>query len=143
MQPTAMERAEALSLLGFRHRAPPACPASAVLRRVCRERVSKRWSALLRRPSPASGTGAGGASASGRRTGPPVVRYAETEHKAQCFRPLAPAPGELCCEGKLDGTLCPNGARIDLLSREHHKALPRAILPLGLGLWLWLWLWLG
>jgi hypothetical protein len=42
------------------------------------------------------------------------VRYAEAEHKAQFFRALAPASGELRCEGKLDGTPCPNGARIDL-----------------------------
>ena len=46
VQPTAMERAEALPLLGFRRRAP-ACLASAAVQRVCRERASKRWSALL------------------------------------------------------------------------------------------------
>jgi hypothetical protein len=55
------------------------------------------------------------------------VRYAEAEHKAQFFRALAPASGELRCEGKLDGTPCPNGARIDLRhvsSTECGAALP-------------------
>ena len=126
-----MERAEALPLLGFRRRAPPARPASAAVQRVCRARAPKRWSALLTQTKSRIGHWAA------------FVRFAEAEHKAQFFRALAPASGELCCEGKLDGTPCPNGARIDLLSREHHEALARAILPLGLGLGLWLWLWLG
>ena len=30
------------------------------------------------------------------------VRYAEMEHKAQFFRALTPASGELCCEGTGD-----------------------------------------
>ena len=143
VQPTAMERAEALPLLGFRRRAPRACPASAAVQRVCRERASKRWSALLTQTKSRIGHRCGMRKRLGEAHWAAFVRYAEAEHKAQFFRALAPASGELCCEGKLDGTLCPNGARIDLLSREHHKALPRAILPLGLGLWLWLWLWLG
>ena len=145
VQPTAMERAEALPLLGFRRRAPPACPASAAVQRVCRERASKRWSALLTQTKSRIGHRCGMRKRLGEAHWAAFVRYAEAEHKAQFFRALAPASGELCCEGKLDGTLYPNGARIDLLSREHHEALPRAILPLGLGLglWLWLWLWLG
>ena len=142
-QPTAMERAEALPLLGFRRRAPPACPASAAVQRVCRERASKRWSALLTQTQSRIGHRCGMRKRLGEAHWAAFVRYAEAEHKAQFFRALAPASGELCCEGKLDGTPCPNGARIDLLSREHHEALPRAILPLGLGLGLWLWLWLG
>ena len=111
MQPTAMELAEALSLLGFRHRAPPACPASAVLRRVCRERVSKRWSVQTKSRI---GHRCGRRKRLGEAHWAACVRYAETEHKAQCFRPLAPTPGELCCEGKLDDTRCLNGAQIDL-----------------------------
>ena len=40
---------------------------------------------------------------------------------------MAPASGELCCEGKLDGTACPNGPRIDLQhvsSTQCSAALP-------------------
>ena len=47
--------------------------------------------------------------------------------KTTIFRALAPASGELRCEGKLHGTPCPNGARIDLRhvsSTECGAALP-------------------
>ena len=127
VQPTAMERAEALPLLGFRRRAPPACPASAAVQRVCRERASKRWSALLTQTQSRIGHRCGMRKRLGEAHWAAFVRYAEAEHKAQFFRALAPASGELCCEGKLDGTPCPNGARIDLRhvsSTECGAALP-------------------
>jgi len=115
VQPTAMERAEALPLLGFRRRAPHACPASAAVQRVCREqRASKRWSALLTQTKSHIGHRCGMRKRLGEAHWAAFVRYAETEHKAQFFRALAPASGELRCEGKLDGTPCPNGERIDL-----------------------------
>lgn len=55
------------------------------------------------------------------------VRYAEMEHKAQFFRALTPASGELCCEGTLDGAPCPKNVRLDLRdvsSSECGAALP-------------------
>ena len=126
-----MERAEALPLLGFRRRAPLACPASAAVQRVCRERASKRWSALLTQTKSRIGHRCGMRKRLGEAHWAAFVRYAEAEHKAQFFRPLAPASapasGELCCEGKLDGTPCPNSARIDLRhvsSTECGVALP-------------------
>eukprot|EP00964_Phaeocystis_antarctica_P133995 scaffold98229_cov76-Phaeocystis_antarctica.AAC.4 len=109
-----MERAEALPLLGFRRRAPHACPASAAVQRVCRERASKRWSALLTQTKSRIRHRCGMRKRLGEVHWAAFVRYAETEHKAKFFRALAPASGELRCEGKLDGTPCPNGARIDL-----------------------------
>ena len=169
MQPTAMERAEALPLLGFRRRAPLACPASAAVQRVCRERASKRWSALLTQTKSRIGHRCGMRKRLGRRTGPmrdlvafalacfnevpeaaAFVRNAEAEHKAQILRPSTRHRSSarvgralLRGEARRHGTLYPNGARIDLLGREHHEVLARAMLPLGLGLGLWLWLWLG
>ena len=128
VQHTAMERAQALPLLGFHQRAPPACPASAAVQRVCREqRASKRWSALLTQTKSRIGHRCGMRKRLGEAHWAAFVRYAETEHKAQFFRAVAPASGELCCEGKLDGTPCPNGARIDLrhvLSTQCGAALP-------------------
>ena len=128
VQPTAMERAEALPLLGFRRRAPHACPASAAVQRVCRERASKRWSALLTQTKSRIGHRCGMRKRLRDAHWAAFVRYAETEHKAQFFRAVAPASGELCCEGKINGTPCPNGARIDLqhvLSTQCDAALPR------------------
>ena len=119
-----MERAEALPLLGFRRRAPPACPASDAVQRVCRERASKRWSALLTQTKSRIGHRCGMRKRLGEAHWAAFVRYAEAEHKAQFFRALAPA-GELCCEGKLDGTPCPNGAQIDL---QHISSTPTAAL---------------
>ena len=109
-----MER-PALPLLGFRRRASPACPASAAVQRVCHERASKRWSALLTQTKSCIGhRWCGMRKRLGEAHWAAFVRYAETEHKAKFFRALAPASGELRCEGMLDGTPCPNGARIDL-----------------------------
>ena len=122
-----MERAEALTLLGVHRSTPPACPTSAAVQRVCRERASKRWSALLTQTKSRIGHRCGMRKRLRDAHWAAFVRYAETEHKAQFFRAVAPASGELCCEGKLDGTPCPNGARIDLrhvLSTECGAALP-------------------
>ena len=122
-----MERAEALPLLGFRRRAPHACPASAAVQRVCRERASKRWSALLTQTKSRIGHRCGMRKRLKEAHWAAFVRYAETEYKAKFFRALAPASGKLCCEGKLDGTPCPNGTRIDLrhvLSTQCGAALP-------------------
>jgi len=124
VQPTAMERAEALPLLGFRRRAPHACPASAAVQRVCREqRASKRWSALLTQTKSRIGHRCGMRKRLGEAHWAAFVRYAEAEHKAKFFR----ASGELRCEGKLDGTPCPNGARIDLWHVSSAEC--RAVLP--------------
>lgn len=98
VQPTAMERAEALPLLGFRRRAPHACPASAAVQRVCRERASKRWSALLTQTKSRIGHRCGMRKRLGEAHWAAFVRYAETEHKAQFFRVLAPASGELLAQ---------------------------------------------
>ena len=85
------------------------------MQRVCCERASKWWSALLTRTKSRIGHRCGMRKRLRDAHWAACVRYAETEHKAQFFRAVAPASGELCCEGKLDdGTPCPNGARIDL-----------------------------
>ena len=127
VQHKAMERAEALTLLGVHQSTPPACPTSAAVQRVCRERASKRWSALLTQTKSRIGHRCGMRKRLRHAHWATFARYAETEHKAQFFRALAPASGELCCEGKLNGTPCPNGAWIDLRhvpSNECGTALP-------------------
>ena len=126
VQPTAMEGAEALLLLGFRRRAPPAYPASGAVQRVCRERTSKQWNALLTQTKSRIGHRCGMRKRLGEAHWAAFVRYAEAEHKAQFFRAMAPASsGELHCEGKLGGTQCPNGAQIDL---QHISSTPTAAL---------------
>jgi hypothetical protein len=123
-----MDRAEVLPLLGFRRRMPKhVFHASAAVQRVCRERASKRWSALLTQTKSRIGHRCGMRKRLGEAHWAAFVRYAEVEHKAQFFRALAPASGELRCEGKLDGTPCPNSARINMRnvsSIECGAALP-------------------
>ena len=84
VQPTAMERAEALPLLGFRRRAPHACPASAAVQRVCRERASKRWSALLTQTKSRIGHRRGMRKRLGEAHWAAFVRYAEADRLGRC-----------------------------------------------------------
>jgi len=95
------------------------------VQRVCRARAPKRWSALLTQTQSRIGHTCGMRKRLGDAHWAAFVRYAESEHKAQFFRALAPASGELRCEGKPNGTPCPNGTRIDL---QHVSSTPTAAL---------------
>ena len=99
---TSMERKEALPLLGFRRK--DACPASIAMKKVCRIRASKRWSALLRQTKSRIGFNCGMRERLGEANWIAFVKYSEAEHKAAFVRALMPVSGMLCCEGKLDGT---------------------------------------
>jgi hypothetical protein len=140
-----MERREDLPLLGFRRRKPKGvCPASHVVKQLCRDRASRRWSALLTHTMGGSMGGSmgrfmGGWSAlltqtkSGMRkrlgeiNWAAFVRYAEAEHKDAFFRAFTPVSGVLRCEGKISGAPCPKAIRVDLCVTTSHEcgdALP-------------------
>lgn len=124
-----MERREALPLLGFRRKAAKeACPASAAVKKVCRVRASKRWSALLTQAKSRIGFKCGMRARLGEAHWAAFVKYAEAEHKPAFLRALTPASGVLCCEGKLDGTPCPKAVSVDLRRvtvAECEEELPR------------------
>ena len=114
------QRPDALPLLGFRRRTPKGgCPTTAAIRALCRERASKRWSALLTQTRSRIGHRCGMRKRLGEVHWAAFVRYAEAEHKAAFFRAFLPASGVLCCEGKLDGTPCPKQLRLDLRVASH------------------------
>jgi hypothetical protein len=104
VSPHQMERRESLPLLGYRRRPRKGlCPASTAVVRVCRERASKRWSALLTQTKSRIGHNGGMRKRLGEKHWAAFVRYAEAEYKAAFFNALTPASGVLCCEGKLGG----------------------------------------
>lgn len=110
-----MERPEALFLLNFRRRkSTDTCTASSAVKRVCRERASKRWSALLTQGKSRIGHSCGMRKRLGEAHWASFVRYAHSEFKEDFFRALTPATSVLCCEGRLDGAPCPRQVRIDL-----------------------------
>ena len=124
-----MEPPEALPLLGFRRRRSKyICPASPAVKQICRERASKRWSALLTQTKSRIGFKCGMRERLGAANWAVFVRYAEAAFKAEFFDALTPATGVLYCNGKLDGSPCPKGLCIDLMhtsSVECGEALPR------------------
>ena len=95
------------------------CPTTAAIRALCRERASKRWSALLTQTRSRIGHRCGMRKRLGEVHWAAFVRYAEAEHKAALFSTFLPASGVLCCEGKLDGTPCPKQLRLDLRVASH------------------------
>ena len=107
-----MERREDLPLLGFRRRPPKGIHRllHGDVERLCSDRASKRWSALL--------TQSNSRIAMRKRLGEAYwdafVACAQSEHKAAHARAFQPKTGVLCCEGKLGGATCPKGVRIDL-----------------------------
>ena len=110
-----MERKDQLPLLGFRRKKSKAtCPAPKKVKAVCRDRASKRWSALLTLTHSRIGFKCGMRARLGEAHWAAFVKYAKSEHKEAFFRALTPASGEVCCEGRLDGTPCPKAARVDL-----------------------------
>jgi hypothetical protein len=122
-----MESRNDLPLLGFVRRPPKPCPASAGVVKVCRERASKRWSALLTQAKSRIGFKFGMRKRLGGVHWAAFVKYAESRHKAAFFRALTPPSGVLCCEGRLDGGPCPKRLQLDLKSVSIHEcgeALP-------------------
>ena len=123
-----MERKEDLPLVGFRRRRPKGvCPASRAVRQLCRDRASKRWSALLTQTKSRIGHKFGMRKRLGEAHWAAFVRYAEAEHKGAFFRALTPVSGVLQCHGKIDGTPCPKGVCVDLRKLTRDKcgdALP-------------------
>ena len=76
-----MERREELPLLGFVRRRPKtSCPAHAAVVKVCRERASKRWSALLTQAKSRIGFKCGMRKRLGEAHWAAFVRYAEVRH---------------------------------------------------------------
>ena len=91
-----MERRESLPLLGYRRRPRKGlCPASTAVVRVCRERASKRWSALLIQSKSRIGFTCGMRKRLGEIHWAAFAKYAEAEHKAAFFRALTPTSGLL------------------------------------------------
>ena len=122
-----MERREDLPLLGFVRRRPTACPARAAVIKVCRERASKRWSALLTQSKSRIGFKCGMRKRLGEAHWAAFVRYAEVEYKEDFFRAFTPTSGILCCAGRLDDSPCPKGVAVNLRrvsDAECGEALP-------------------
>ena len=110
-----MERKEDLPLLGYRRkRSKAVCPAAAPVKSICRDRASRRWSALLTQTDSRIGARCGMRARLGEANWAAFVKYAEAEHKDDFFRAFTPASGTLCCEGKLEGAPCPRAVQIDL-----------------------------
>ena len=124
-----MERKEDLPLLGFRRRkrAAAVCPAPAGVKAICRDRASKRWSALLTQTKSRIGHRCGMKKRLGEAHWAAFVKYAEAEHKEAFFRTLTPSSGMLHCAGRLTGAPCPKMVCINLQSlsaTECGAALP-------------------
>lgn len=123
-----MERREDLPLLGFRRRKPKGvCPASHAVKQLCRDRASRRWSALLTQTKSRIGHKFGMRKRLGEINWAAFVRYAEAEHKDAFFRAFTPVSGVLRCEGKISGAPCPKAIRVNLCVTTSHEcgdALP-------------------
>ena len=77
-----MERKDTLPLLGYRRRPNQGlCPASSAVKAVCRERASKRWSALLTQTKSRIGYKCGMRKRLGEKHWAAFVRHAEAEYK--------------------------------------------------------------
>jgi hypothetical protein len=110
-----MERKEDLLLLGFRRKKSKAvCPAPKKVKALCRDRASKRWSALLTQTKSRIGYKCGMRKRLGEANWAAFVGYAEAEYKTAFLRAFTPASGDLCCHGKLDGGPCPKRQMVDL-----------------------------
>ena len=102
-------------MLGFRRRLPRVTRIVPVaVRRLCRRRAAKRWSALLTQRRSRIGHHFGMRQRLGEANWKAFVTYAETYHKHTFLHALTPPDGVLCCAGKLDGSPCPHGARLAL-----------------------------
>jgi hypothetical protein len=123
-----MERREALPLLGYRRRPNQGlCPASTSVKCICRERASKRWSALLTQTKSRIGHKCGMRKRLGEEHWAAFVHYAEAEYKNDFVRAFTPTSGVLCCAGRLEHAPCPKGVTIDLKrtsSAQCGEALP-------------------
>ena len=123
-----MEPKETLFLLGFRKRTPmDHCATSGAIKKICRTRASKRWSALLTQTRSRIGHHCGMRKRLGEVHWAAFVRFAEAEFKPAFFHAFAPSTSTLCCEGRLDGSACPKHVCIDLkrvTSEECAAALP-------------------
>ena len=86
-----MERKEDLPLLGFRRKpAKHLCPAGKRVQALCRDRASKRWSALLTQTKSRIGFKCGMRKRLGEANWAAFVRFAEAEHKVAFIRALTP-----------------------------------------------------
>ncbi len=85
------------------------------IKTLCWHRASKRWSALLTQYKSRIGFKCGMRKRLGEAHWAAFVRHVTAEHKAKFVRALTPASGVLCCNGKLDGTPCPQHVQINLM----------------------------
>jgi len=115
---TLMEPAEALPLLGFRRRNRALCPARVEIKKLCRHRASKRWSALLTQTKSRIGHKCGMRKRLGEANWAAFVRYATAQFKESFIRSLMPTSGVLCCEGTIHGAACPNHVHVDLMRTD-------------------------
>ena len=107
-----MHTAPTHSLLGFRKKAVKPARLPKRIRSLCRHRALKRWSALLTQHE--SRIGVHMRKRLGEAHWAEFVRYAICEHKATFAKALMHE--SLCCEGKVEGTPCAHGRRLDLLA---------------------------
>lgn len=101
-----MEARSSLPLLGYRKRRPFAQLRPHV-KALCRARALKRWSALVTQTKSRIGFKCGMRNRLGEANWIAFVRYAENYYKEAFVRALTPETGELCCNGKVDGTPVP------------------------------------
>jgi len=113
-----MEARSSLLLLGYRKRRPFAQLRPQV-KALCRARALKRWSALVTQTKSRIGFKCGMRNRLGGANWCTFVKYAENYYKEAFVRALTPETGELCCNGKVDGTPCPKEVSIDLHTIEH------------------------
>ena len=110
-----MERRGALPLLGYRRRPTQGlCPAGRAVKSICRERASKRWSALLTQTKSRIGHRCGMRKRLGEKHWAAFVRHAEAEYKGAFVRAFTPSSGVLCCAGRLGSARCPKEVSVDL-----------------------------
>jgi len=105
-------------LLGFRRRNRALCPARVEIKKLCRHRASKRWSALLTQTKSRIGHKCGMRKRLGEANWAAFVRYATAQFKESFIRSLMPTSGVLCCEGTIHGAACPNHVHVDLMRTD-------------------------
>ena len=96
-----------------RPRPRPICPASHLVKGVCCQRASQRWSKLTQAKS-RIGHKCGMRKRLGKAKWLEFVKYAEAKHKEPFLDAFTPSSGILCCHGKLDP--CPKELQLDLRS---------------------------
>ena len=123
-----IEPTQPMQELGFCQKKVKYSRVTHAVKSICRERASKRWSALLTQTHSRIGGKCGMRKRLGEANWAAFVRYAEAEYKESFFAAFTPSTDTLCSEGRLDGSPCPVRVRIDLTqtsSIQCGEELPR------------------